>query len=258
MDGAWMWAGSTSSCHGQSMDVGRVHVQLSWTEYGCGQGPCPAVMDGVWMWAGSMDGVWMWAGSMSSCHGRSMDVGRVHIQLSWTKHGCGQGPCHLRIAHQVFFVMIFMTNPALFQCLWVCGPMSMMIGRKGNEKGRKQTFTRWLLACACAVKLTTEHHVAGNQRADTGRGYQGLTDCHQVHVPPLRVSEFSTLVCDWFVCLFVCWLLNVPATCECISGTDLHGQFYMLPHWDRSRRSNFPSHPVTVYWHRTKQSQCWP
>ena len=29
---------------------------------------------------------------------------------------------------------------------------------------------------------------------------------------------------------FVCWLLNVPATCECISGTDLHRQFYVLPH----------------------------
>ena len=31
-------------------------------------------------------------------------------------------------------------------------------------------------------------------------------------------------------CLFVGWLLNVPATCECISGTDLHRQFYVLPH----------------------------
>ena len=30
--------------------------------------------------------------------------------------------------------------------------------------------------------------------------------------------------------LFVCWLLNVPATCQCISGTDLHRQFYVLPH----------------------------
>ena len=28
----------------------------------------------------------------------------------------------------------------------------------------------------------------------------------------------------------VCWLLNVPATCECISGTDLLRQFYVLPH----------------------------
>ena len=26
------------------------------------------------------------------------------------------------------------------------------------------------------------------------------------------------------------WLLNVPATCECISGTDLLRQFYVLPH----------------------------
>ena len=41
--------------------------------------------------------------------------------------------------------------------------------------------------------------------------------------------------------LFVCWLLNVPATCECISGTDLLTQFYVLPHWDRSCRPNFPS-----------------
>ena len=30
--------------------------------------------------------------------------------------------------------------------------------------------------------------------------------------------------------LFVGWLLIVPATCECISGTDLHRQFYVLPH----------------------------
>ena len=30
--------------------------------------------------------------------------------------------------------------------------------------------------------------------------------------------------------IVVCWLLNVPATCECISGTDLHRQFYVLPH----------------------------
>ena len=58
-------------------------------------------------------------------------------------------------------------------------------------------------------------------------------------------------VCD----CFVCWLLIVPATCECISGTDLQRQFYVLPHWDRSCRSNFPSHPVTVYWHQADQSQ---
>ena len=50
----------------------------------------------------------------------------------------------------------------------------------------------------------------------------------------------------------VCWLLNVPATCECISGTDLLRQFYVLPHWDRSCRSNFPSHPVIVYWHQSQ------
>ena len=30
--------------------------------------------------------------------------------------------------------------------------------------------------------------------------------------------------------LFVCWLFNVPATCECVSGADLLRQFYVLPH----------------------------
>ena len=58
--------------------------------------------------------------------------------------------------------------------------------------------------------------------------------------------------------LFVGWLLNVPATGQYISGTDLLRQFYVLPHWDRSWRSNVLPHPVTVYWHRADQSQCWP
>ena len=56
----------------------------------------------------------------------------------------------------------------------------------------------------------------------------------------------------------VCWLLNVPATCEWISGTDLLGQLYVLPHWDRNCRSNVLPHPATVCWHRANQSQCWP
>ena len=59
-------------------------------------------------------------------------------------------------------------------------------------------------------------------------------------------------------CHQVCWLLNIPATCQCISGTDLLRQFYVLPYWDRCYRSNFPFHPVTVYRHWTNQSQYWP
>ena len=39
--------------------------------------------------------------------------------------------------------------------------------------------------------------------------------------------------------LFVCWLLYVPATSECISGTALHIQVFVRPHWDRSCRSNY-------------------
>ena len=31
------------------------------------------------------------------------------------------------------------------------------------------------------------------------------------------------------VCWLVGWLLHVPATCTCISGTGLLGQFYVMP-----------------------------
>ena len=40
-------------------------------------------------------------------------------------------------------------------------------------------------------------------------------------------DSFSWGTFSWVV---VCWLLNVPATCECISGTDLLRQFYAQPH----------------------------
>ena len=74
------------------------------------------------------------------------------------------------------------------------------------------------------------------------------------HLPPLLPSAPKQTTER----LFVYWLLNFPATCLCISGTDLLRQFYVLPHWDRSCRSNCPSHPVTVYWHQAIEPQNWP
>ena len=42
---------------------------------------------------------------------------------------------------------------------------------------------------------------------------------------------FQVLISQHSVNSFLfCWLLNVPATCECISGTDLLRQFHVLPH----------------------------
>ena len=94
------------------------------------------------------------------------------------------------------------------------------------------------------------------------------------HLPRRKATKTQTSNCSNYLALkpitssshredtkllqerFVCWLLNVPATCECISGTDLLRQVYVLPHWDRSCRSNVLPHPVTVYWHQADQSQC--
>ena len=52
--------------------------------------------------------------------------------------------------------------------------------------------------------------------------------------------------------------LRNPATCLCISGTDVLRQFYHPLHWDRSGRSNFLPNPVTVYGHQADQFQRWP
>ena len=83
-------------------------------------------------------------------------------------------------------------------------------------------------------------------------------NCSNCTVGKLVLSECYFIDTQLYDFMFVCWLLNIPATCECVSGTDLLRQFYMLPHWDRCCRSNFPSHPVTVYWHQANQSQHWP
>ena len=87
---------------------------------------------------------------------------------------------------------------------------------------------------------------------------RGLLQVQQIkHQSPLSSHTSNRKLGTLVATLFVCWLLNVPATWECISGTDLFRQLHVLPHWIRSCRSNFPSHPVTVYWHRANQSQHW-
>ena len=92
--------------------------------------------------------------------------------------------------------------------------------------------------------------------------------CHQVQRDSSAMKFYrlgiTYLVYRYFIAwnplpiIVVCCLLIIPETCQCISGTDLLRQFYVLPHWDRSCRSNFLPHPVTVYWHRADQSQHWP
>ena len=95
---------------------------------------------------------------------------------------------------------------------------------------------------------------------DSDRGWKAYSHFYQNLLKKTTVSHACLYLkpihslCD-MVWVVVCWLLSVPATCQCISGTDLLRQFYVLPHWDRSCRPNFPSHLVTVYWQRADQSQ---
>ena len=61
--------------------------------------------------------------------------------------------------------------------------------------------------------------------------FKSVLWCFPVGIPGWNPHQCLQIMpwCFRVVC-FVCWLLIVPATCECISGTDLHRQFYVLPH----------------------------
>ena len=61
-------------------------------------------------------------------------------------------------------------------------------------------------------------------------------------------------LCNWAVCLFAVACLTSQQRASVSqerSCTDVQ------PHWDRSCRSNVPSHPVTVYWHRATLPGAW-
>ena len=70
--------------------------------------------------------------------------------------------------------------------------------------------------------------------------------------PLLEMLHQAGLVCLLVGCLTSQQQASVS------QGRICSDNFYVLPHWDRSCRSNVLPHPVTVYWHQANQSQCWP
>ena len=59
----------------------------------------------------------------------------------------------------------------------------------------------------------------------------------KVFLTQLAFAQVCLLICWLASCLFAC-LLNIQATCQHISETDLFRQVYVQPHWDRSCTSN--------------------
>ena len=113
----------------------------------------------------------------------------------------------------------------------------------------------------CVFNLTSSDLWVHCVLSASGSGPKNSPSLGQAEkLSPSLEARKTKMFCIWLGknSLFVGWLLNVPARCECILGMDLLRQFYVLPHWDRSCRSNCPSHPVTIYWHQADQSQHWP
>ena len=63
-----------------------------------------------------------------------------------------------------------------------------------------------------------------NRRREILTTARDVPRCYRGHGLGLLIP-----IIPWMV-QFVCWLLKVPATYWCISGTDLLRQFYVLPH----------------------------
>ena len=84
--------------------------------------------------------------------------------------------------------------------------------------------------CHAEIEVADEtRNLTQSQYTDTGP----TSPC----ADPVQPPEYQ--------CLLVAF--KVPATCWDISGTNLLRQVYAPPHCDRSCRSNFLPHPVTVY-----------
>ena len=70
-------------------------------------------------------------------------------------------------------------------------------------------------------------------------------DCYMGSLYHQRHREYFSNLC----CLFICLLVAEHPSNRLVYLRDGSAQFYVLPHWDRSCRSNVLPHPVTVYWH---------
>ena len=88
--------------------------------------------------------------------------------------------------------------------------------RDRQDKMPCARLKRWKLRANAEIICDTGHQTILHTPAECKRGKGGDGE--------VEVTSLLT------VCLFVGWLLNVPETCECISGTDLLRQFYVLPH----------------------------
>ena len=81
------------------------------------------------------------------------------------------------------------------------------------------------------IHICMEWWLKGNSRGREGV----LTRTHERGYTTQTYMRTHKYTCG----LFVGWLHNVPATCYCVSETDLVRQFYVLPHWDRVADQTF-------------------
>ena len=123
------------------------------------------------------------------------------------------------------------------------GDMSSSQLLSAVEVEADSVWTQWICFSLRLPGLSSFHHLPaflfiGATLHGDDLTTEDVSDPTLVHALPSRKQEKRER--DWMTPrltdiafdreVVVCWLLNVPATCKCISGTDLLRQFFVLPH----------------------------
>ena len=131
---------------------------------------------------------------------------------------------------------------------WILPSRAQGISRLGGSK-------RGLVALAVSDAGHPQHWLLKNwSTRTTASTALPCISVLAIHAPWHQRRWSSMFLSPVFV---VGWLLNVPATWWCLSGTELLRRLQVLPHQDRSCRSKLLFHAYTIYWHQVDETQRW-
>ena len=137
-------------------------------------------------------------------------------------------------------------------CMWQLHPSHLSV-RVGDGSQCSEEFVQ-ISNCILQCNYYYYYYYYYHHYYHSGHRQMHRPGLHEeIEVPLVPLVKTKIRI----VCLSVgCFTSQQHASVS--QGRICTDNFYMLPHWERSCRSNFLPHPVTVYRHPADQSQRWP
>ena len=172
----------------------------------------------------------------------------MQCTLEWktSKIQTWRAVCDPRTAHASIFVFYRKPLPSSFHTSFHCiasilGVTSLTSFRRSGQRASGSNLA------LSALTIQKQHYLL-----DCRHSCSALPTTAHPRIPLLPLGyELWRIIVQCFLLL-----VKVPATCQCISGTDLQDSFTCRR--TEIEVANFLPHPVTVYWHRADQTQRWP